>query len=212
MSTPIIVLCAGGHAKVLINVLLECKEEIISVVDQDPRKHGSSLLGIKVMGGDELVLSHPPESIQLVNGLGSVDTLQPRRLLFEKFKQKGYRFATVIHPSAVVAREVTLGEGVQIMAGVVIQPGVSIDADTIINTAASIDHDCRIGTHTHIAPGAVLSGGVCVGSEVHLGTAAAATHGVEIGDRALVAAGSIVTRNIGAGCRVAGIPAREFSR
>ena len=204
------VLCAGGHAKVLINALLECKVEIIGVVDRDPRKHGSSVLGIKVAGGDELVLDHPPQSIQLVNGLGSVDTLQPRRLLFEKFMQKGYRFATVIHPSAVVARDVTLGEGVQIMAGVVLQPGVSIGADTIINTAASIDHDCRIGAHTHIAPGAVLSGGVRVGSEVHLGTAAAVIHNIEIGDRSLVAAGAVVTRQVRPGSRVSGVPANEI--
>ncbi len=211
MNIPLIVLCAGGHAKVLINALLDNNAEIIGIVDQDPKKRGACLLGIKVIGDDTLVLDYPPDSIRLVNGLGSVDTLQSRRLLFEKFKKKGYHFATVIHPSAVIAREVTIGEGVQLMAGVRLQPGVSIDANTIVNTAASIDHDCRIGTHTHIAPGAVLSGRVCVGSEVHFGTGATAIQNITIGAQAQVAAGAAVTRDIAAGARVAGVPAKELT-
>lgn len=210
MNIPIIVLCAGGHSKVLINILLDRNEEIIGIVDQDPAKHGTRLLGIPVIGDDNLVLTHAPEAIRLVNGLGSAHSLKPRRALFEKFSTAGYRFASVIHPAATLAREVTLGEGVQLMAGVTLQPGVTIGADTIINTAATADHDCRIGAHTHVAPGAVLCGGVHLGDEVHLGSASTVIQNIRIGDGALVAAGSVVTCDLHAGSRVAGVPAKEI--
>jgi len=211
MNMPIIVLCAGGHSKVLINILLERNEEIIGIVDHDPAKHGTRLLGIPVIGDDNLVLTHAPDTIRLVNGLGSANSLKPRRALFEKFSTAGYRFASVIHPAVIIGREVTLGEGVQLMARVTLQPGVSIASDTIINTAATADHDCRIGAHTHVAPGAVLCGGVQVGDEVHLGSGSTIIQNIRIGCGTLVAAGSVVTCNLHAGARVAGAPAREIS-
>lgn len=211
MNTPIIVLCAGGHSKVLINILLDCNEEIIGIVDQDPAKHGSQLLGIPVIGDDQLVMTHAPDAIRLVNGLGSAHSLNPRRALFEKFSAAGYRFASVIHPAAIISREVTLGEGVQLMAGVTLQPGVSIGSDTIINTGATADHDCHIGAHTHVAPGAVICGNVHLGNEVHLGSGSTIIQNIRIGDGALIAAGSVVTCDLPDGSRVAGIPAKEIA-
>lgn len=210
MIAPIIVLCAGGHSKVLINILLDRNEQIIGIVDQDPAKHGTHVLGIPVIGDDKLVLTHAPDSVRLVNGLGSAQSLKPRHALFEKFHAAGYRFASVIHPAATLAREVTLGEGVQLMAGVTLQPGASIGADTIINTAATVDHDCHIGAHTHVAPGVVLCGGVHLGNEVHLGSGSTIIQNIRIGNGALVAAGSVVTCDLPDGSRVAGIPAKDI--
>lgn len=212
MSRPIIVLCAGGHSKVLINVLLLNSRNIVGVADNNSQKHGGFLLGVKVIGDDEVVLNYTPESVHLVNGLGSVESMRPRRLLFEKFAQKGYQFASVIHPSAVVAHDVALCEGAQIMAGAVIQPGASIGANTIVNTRASVDHDCCVGAHSHLAPGVVLSGGVSVGDEVHLGTGAVVIHNIKIGGGSLVGAGAVVTSDVPEGSRVAGAPARKLGR
>jgi len=212
MNLPLIILCAGGHSKVLVNALLECNATIIGIVDKNRETHGRSLLGVTVIGDDSRVLDHPPASVLLVNGLGSAGTLGPRRALFEKFKAQGYSFANVIHPAAVCSRDVALGEGVQLMAGAIVQPGTVIGNNTIVNTAASVDHDCKIGSHTHIAPGTVICGSAIVGSEVLLGSGSTVIQNVLIGDSAIVAAGSVVIRDVINGSTVAGTPARVIGK
>lgn len=210
MSLPVIILGGGGHAKVLISALLAASTVIIGIVDPDPTLAGRSILGVPVLGGDEVVDKYPPAEVLLVNGLGSVALPIKRQQLSEKYRGAGYRFATILHPAAVVAADVLLGEGAQVMAGAVIQPGSRIGIDSIINTRASVDHDCIIGDYVHIAPGVTLSGGVTVGRCSHIGTGATVTQGISIDNRCLVAAGAVVTRNMAEGAKVRGVPAREF--
>lgn len=210
MSLPIIVLGAGGHAKVLIDSLLAVSAIITGIADPDEKRLGTNVLGIPVLGADDVVAGFSPSEVRLVNGLGSVGLPVNRQQLFEQFKELGYTFATIIHPSAVIAPDVVLGEGAQVMAGAVIQPGCIIGINTIINTRSSIDHDCTIGDHVHIAPGVILSGTVRTGSGVHIGTGATIIQGISIGDNCLVAAGTVVAKNIADGLMVRGVPAREF--
>ena len=211
MSLPVIMLGAGGHAKVLIDALLESSAVIAGVLDPDPDLAGACVLGVPVLGNDSIAVEFPPSEVQLVNGLGSVGTPARRRQLYDKFKALGYGFATVVHPSAIVASDVVLGEGAQVMAGSIIQPGSSIGCNCIINTRASIDHDCIVGDHAHIAPGVTLSGGVSVGEATHIGTGAIVIQGISIGVNAVVAAGAVVVKDIPARTKVRGVPAREFA-
>src|SRR5690606_3976184 len=103
-----------------------------------------------IRGGDEHVFSQDPDKVLLINAVGSVNRPVARQRVFETFHHKGYRFGTLIHPSAVISSSVTLGEGAQVMAGAIIQPAVTIGANSLINTRASVDHDCVIGSHVHI--------------------------------------------------------------
>ena len=210
MSLPVIILGAGGHAKVLIDILLAVSAVITGVVDPDSTLVGTTVLGVPVLGGENVVSEFLPSEIQLVNALGSVGLPAKRQQLFERFKSLNYNFATIIHPSAVVARDVIFGEGAQVMAGAVIQPGCRIGINCIINTRASVDHECSIGDHTHVAPGVTLSGGVNVDVCSHIGIGATVIQGINIGRGCFVAAGAVVTKDIAAGARVCGVPAREF--
>lgn len=209
---PVILLGAGGHAKVLIDTLRLQSVEILGIVDTDPTKRGRELLGVPVIGSDDDVMKYSPQTIRLVNGIGSVRVNSLRRQLFEHFKGKGYQFEMVIHPSAIIGTEVTLFEGVQIMAGVIIQTGCQIGVNTIINSGSSVDHDCMVGNHVHISPGSVLSGEVLVEENVHIGTGAVIIQGMRIGANSLVAAGAVVTRNVLNDIAVAGVPAKGFTR
>ena len=209
MNYPVIILGAGGHAKVLIGALRLQSIEILGIVDADPEKKNQLLLGVLVLGGDSEIMKYPVEKIQLVNGIGSVRVNPLRRQLFERFKSKGYRFASIVHPSAIIADDVVLSEGAQIMAGAVIQAGCHIGINAVINTGSVVDHDSHIGDHAHIAPGATLSGGVRVGENAHVGTGATVIQGIKIGRNSLVAAGAVVIRDVPDDTTVAGVPAKE---
>jgi UDP-perosamine 4-acetyltransferase len=191
-----IILGAGGHAKVLMDAL--GKADIAGLADMDTTRWGKQLLGCTIHGGDDWVLQQLAASVLLVNAIGSVDreSLGRRRAIFEKFHARAYRFAQVIHPAAIISARAVFGEGAQVMAGAVIQADARIGANTLVNTRASVDHDCSIGAHVHIAPGAVLSGAVTVGDGVHIGAGAVVKQSVKIGEGALIGAGAIVLRDV----------------
>ncbi len=210
MAHPIIVLGGGGHAKVVLDVLLLQQKEVLGLTTLDRNMAGTKFLGFPVLGSDEALARCSPSEIRLVNALGSAGSMHERRTLFDKFKSLGFHFEQVIHPLAIIAQNTVLGEGVQVMAGAVIQPGSHIGDNTLINTCASVDHDCAIGRHVHLAPGCTLSGTVTVGDETHVGAGATVVQGIKIGARCLVAAGAVVNRDVDGGHRVAGVPARRM--
>lgn len=208
MNFPVIVLGGGGHAKVLIDTLLMQSVKILGITDSNADKWSCTLLGIPVLGTDEVVFQYSFDKVLLVNGLGSIKTNNRRKELFERFKKHGYSFASVIHPSAIISRNTTFGEGVQILAGAIVQTGSVIKENTIVNTKVSIDHDCSIGAHVHLAPGVTLSGGVKVKESVHMGTGSLAIQGITIGENSIIGAGAVVVKDIPEGVVAMGVPAR----
>jgi sugar O-acyltransferase (sialic acid O-acetyltransferase NeuD family) len=210
LELPVIVIGGGGHAKVLVSTLLLCQMRILGFVDLDPG--APPLLGSKCCGGDAEVLLHAPGDVRLVNGVGSIGSTARRQEVYDRFTREGYRFATVIHPSAIIAPEAQIEAGVQIMAGAVLQPGSRVGSNAIVNTGAIVDHDCIVGAHTHIGPRAVLSGGVRVEAGAHIGTGACIIQGISIGAASVVGAGAVVIKDVPPGVTVVGVPAKTIDR
>ncbi|MBS4069005.1 MAG: acetyltransferase [Sulfurimonas sp.] len=209
MKIPVILIGAGGHAKVLIDTLLTLSAVIEGIVDADPLLVGTRVLGVPVLGGDELVNAFAPADCVLVNAIGSVGSTLLRADLFYRFRSLGYHFLTIIHPSATISSDAIVDEGSQVMAGAIIQPGSCIGMNSIVNTKVSIDHDCIIGANVHLAPGVTLSGGVRIGNGVHVGTGAIVIQGVEIGRNSVIGAGSVVLRDVPDEVTVYGVPAHQ---
>ncbi len=208
MNFSVIIIGSGGHAKVLISVLKLLNINILGITDLVADKIDNRTNGISILGNDNKILDYSPDSIELVNGIGSVSSTEKRKNIYVKFKDYGYSFANVIHPSAMIMNEVQLGMGVQIMAGAIVQPGCVIGDNSIINTGAIVEHDCIISEHVHVAPGAVLSGGVHIGAMTHIGTSASVIQGVEIGQATVVGAGAVVVADIPSGVKALGVPAK----
>ncbi len=208
MVQSFILVGAGTHAKMLLDILRLHGRKVAFAVDNDPARHEEVYYGVTIRGGDDLVLQEDPSQVRLINGVGSVARADCRRKLFTRFTERGYRFETLIHPSAVIAESARLGEGVQVMAGAVIQPDAVIEDNVLINTRASVDHDCRIGSHCHIAPGATLSGTVRIGPAGHVGTGSSVIQNTTIGSGAVIGAGAVVIDDLPDGVTAVGVPAR----
>jgi len=120
----------------------------------------------------------------------------------------GLQPTTIVHRSAYVATDVTVGAGCQILAGATVASQTTLGAWTIVNTAASIDHDCVADEGVHIAPGATVTGCVRIGPAAMIGAGAVIAPRVTIGADAVVGAGSVVLEDVRPGTVVVGSPAR----
>ncbi|MCK5579888.1 MAG: acetyltransferase [Candidatus Omnitrophica bacterium] len=198
MEKKIIIVGGGGHAKVLLDILKMNNANILGFVDIKETDFPEEYLGKDEALSDQ----YSPQDIALVNGVGSVKRPEQRQKVFEYFKSLKYEFVPVVHPRATISESAEVGEGVQIMANAVVNPGSVVEDNAIVNTSASIDHDCKIGAHSHIAPGVTLSGNVHVGVGCHLGTGTTVIQGITIGDRVLIGAGEVVRKDVTNGKRV----------
>lgn len=203
----VIIISGGGHARSLSEALgFLPNTHVLGYTDL------KSCLNMKLtyLGNDTVLKKSPGNHLKLVNGLGSVSRPSLRQRVYERFKRDGFKFMSVIHPSAIISKDAQLAEGVQVLAMAVINLGVCLAENVIINTAAVIEHDVIIGAHTHIAPRATICGGVNIGQGVHVGAGATIIQGIKIGNGALIAAGAVVIKNVPAKIRVAGVPARKI--
>lgn len=210
-NSEIIVVAAGGHGRVLIDALQVSGARIRGLVDP-AMTAGSSVMDTVVLGGDEVLDKMEPSRCLLANGLGANPSTVARAKVYRRLAACGFRFATVVHPSAVVGRASELGEGCQIMARAVVQCGARIGRNVVVNTAAALDHDAIIGDDVFIAPGAILCGNVQLGVGAFVGAGAILLPGVRVGAGAVIAAGALVRSEVPAGSIYAGVPAREHRK
>ena len=195
-TLPVVVVGAGGHGRVVAEALLRAGASVLGFCDPKAPLDAPGPFGLRVLGGDDSLEALDRGAVRLANGVGSIRTTRVRRDVYERLSARGFHWRTVVHPAAVIALDVRLGAGSQILAGAVVNCGTDIGADAILNTRASVDHDCTIGTHVHIAPGATLSGGVVVGEGTHIGIGSTIVEGVRIGARCLVVAGSTILADV----------------
>jgi len=200
---------AGGHAQVVADAILATARvqpgsvAVVGYLDDNAARLGQELVGGRVEGGFVARTTIPHDAVIVAVGANP-----DRRRIFLDLASKECPFSTVRHPSAVVAPDVTVGDGAMIMAGVIINPGTRIGRNVILNTACSVDHHSTIGDHAHVAPGARLGGGVSVGAGALIGIGAIVLPGRTIGANAIVGAGAVVLQDVPDHATVVGNPAR----
>ena len=197
----IILIGGGGHARVLIDLLKAVDEyEIAGIVDPD-LETGSEVFAIPVLGSDEVLPDLRAEGIKTACiAIGSIRDNSKRGRLYATVKTMGFRIPPLRHPKAIVsAMETSVSDGVQIMAGAIIQAGAVIGENTIVNTGVVIEHDCVIGRNVHVCPGAVICGGSIIGDNSFIGAGSTIIQYLEVGRDTVIGAGTLIYRNLSDG-------------
>ena len=201
---PIVIIGAGGHAKVVIELVREQGGMIAGLTDSNatPRL----VLGVPVVGDDAALPRLLAEGVS--HAFVAIGDNKARVAAAQAATDLGFVLITAVSPRACVSDSARLGCGVAVMAGAVINAEAVIDDLAIVNSGAVVDHDCRLERGCHVGPGAVLAGGVRVGAGALIGTGASVAPGRSIGAGAVVGAGACVVEDVDPGVVAVGVPAR----
>lgn len=203
----LIVVGAGGHAKVLIEAVRAASlGEIVGLVAPGPT--ALKILGVPILGSDDDLKRLFSEGIG-----GAIVALGGNALRLKvgsRLREIGYELPAVIHPAASISPTARIGAGAVVLARAAIGTEAFVDDLAIVNTSASIDHDNIIGLAAHVAPGCALAGNVVVGERALVGVGSSVRPGIRIGIGATVGAGSAVVSDVPDQAVVGGAPAKRL--
>jgi sugar O-acyltransferase (sialic acid O-acetyltransferase NeuD family) len=192
---------AGGHSKVITDILNSLGIQVIRVFDDKPSE--AKLRSIKIDSGIRILgKSFPELDAPLIISVGD----NVRRAEIASMLNSTYGQA--IHGTAIISPKALIGAGTVILHGAIVQAATEIGKHVLINTAASIDHDNVIGDYVHISPHATLCGHVQVGEGTHIGAGAVVIPSIRIGRWCTIGAGAVVIRDIPDFATAVGNPAR----
>ena len=200
MQPPVTLYGAGGHAKVILELLEEAGRKVLGFVADRPEVQ--ALLGLPVHAWND----KERRDVEWIIAIGDNGIRRKKAALV------GTSFTRVAHRNSYISPRAAWGEGTVVMSGTSIHSGAVIGEHCIVNTHASVDHDCRLGNFVHVAPNAALCGHVEIGEGTLVGAGAVIVPGIKIGRWSVIGAGSVIRRDVPDGVMVAGNPGRIFLR
>ena len=205
MHKKLIIIGASGEGKVSADIALNMQkyEEIVFLDDDETIK---DCMGFPVVGRT----ADAEQYINEVDFIVAIGNVNIRKKVTEQLVKWGANITTLIHPTAVIGSEVTIGEGTVVMAGAVINPDSTIGKGCIINTCASVDHDCNLEDYVHVSVGAHVCGTVNIGENTWIGAGATVKNNVKICSDCMIGAGAAVVKDIEESGTYVRVPARRM--
>ncbi|MFG1879938.1 acetyltransferase [Sphaerisporangium sp. NPDC049003] len=208
---PLLIVGAGGFARETAQAVHAVNDvsptwELLGFLDDDPRRHGTVVDGVPVLGGSGEALER--DDARIVVCTGNSRDYASRARIVARLGLPPERYATLVHPGASVSRSCAIGPGSVVLAQVVLTASVTVGAHVSVMPHVTLTHDDVVGDYATVAAGARLAGGVHVGRGAYVGSGALVRETLTIGSYALVGMGSVVLQDIPAHEIWAGVPAR----
>lgn len=208
----IVIIGAGGHAKVVADIILKRKEilkeelNVIGFLDDNFQDlEYKEIFNIPLLGNTDLIKEFKNKNYEYIIAVGNNLV---RKKIAEKYSELNYY--TAVHPMAVIGNEVKIEKGTVVMANAVINSYSKIGKHCILNTSCIIEHDNRIGNYTHISVNAKTGGTVTIGKCSWLGISATVKNNIYICDNCMIGAGGVVVKNINEAGTYIGVPAERL--
>lgn len=195
MNKKVVIIGAGGHAKVVADIILKSNDILVGYLDDNIK--------------NENILGKVSDCIQyndceFIIGIGNNYT---RKNIASTYNLNWY---TAIHPNATIALDVTIEEGTVIMSNAVINSSTHIGKHCIINTGSIVEHDNDIHDYVHISPNATLCGTVSIGECTHIGASATVINNKTITKDCMIGAAGLVIKDIDKEGTYVGVPVRKI--
>ena len=205
----IVIVGAGGFGR---EVYLWAKDSfskdqyrIKGFLDDNPRILNNYNIDIGIIG--DLDGYEIKEQDRFVFAIGDIDV---KKYLVTKLKEKGAKFLTLIHPTAIVANTAKIGQGVIICPFVTVSDHAQLGDFVMMNIYSSCGHDVKVGDYCILSPYATLNGFVILEDEVFLGTHATVILYKKVGYKSKISANSVVMRDVPPNKIVFGVPGKPI--
>jgi sugar O-acyltransferase (sialic acid O-acetyltransferase NeuD family) len=211
--TPVVLVGAGGHGRGTLEILRAraaaglATPVVLGFVDDDPARHGSAPGGLPVLGGTDWLIARAAAG-EPVAAILAIASARAKKAVDGRLRAAGVPFATAVHPAAVLAGGVVVGEGAIVNAGVCVAYDTRLGRHTTVNLNATVGHDCVVGDYSTVAPGVNITGNVTLGEGCEVQTNTTIVPGITLGEYVKVGPASLVLRDVAAGQHVFGNPAR----
>lgn len=204
MRKKVVIIGAGGHAKVIADIIEKSGDEIVGFLD-DNKEIGTTIIKeYKVIGdlNNRFAMAVTKENLEFIIAIGDNKKRE------EISHSPNLKFYTAIHPSAQIGLDVEIQEGTVIMANACINSSAKIGKHCIINTGAIIEHDNIIEDFVHISPNVALGGTVKIGKSTHVGIGSTIKNNITICENCKIGAGAVVVKDIEKEGTYIGVPAK----
>lgn len=178
---------------------------IVGFLDGDTSKHGLTSHDLPILGDVDWLAGR--REIGAIIAVGSPAT---KRKLVERIRRDVHEFPAVIHPRAVIGRNVNFGVGAIVCPDVILTTDITAGNFVTLNIDLTVGHDATLGDYCTLAPGVHVSGYVKIGEGVDVGTGATFVPGVEVGVWSVVGSGAVVSSSLPDNCTAVGVPARPI--
>ncbi|HIA11460.1 MAG TPA: acetyltransferase [Flavobacteriales bacterium] len=199
-----------GHAGVVVSAVLALgKYRLAGFIDNTPELQGTNIGNVSVLGSSDDLgnLNLTGKSVHIAIGDNSA-----RYELYKKLKTLNIEVETIIHPSAIVDGNVTIGEGSFVAPGAIINSNAEIGKVVIINTGAIIEHDNKLANAVHMAPGTTTAGRVDVNELAFVGVGSTILPDITVGTGAMIGAGSTIVKDVEPQMTVIGYAAQKYKK
>ncbi|GAA1467548.1 hypothetical protein [Microbacterium thalassium] len=166
-----------------------------------------SLLGVPVVAHDDVVGRYPPDDVVCLSVLGGLGGWTARRDHLEVMRERGYRHANYVHPSAVVQGRQEWGANNIVFPFCTVGFGGRMGDDNILREKVYLGHDHRVGDHAFFGVDCTVGGGLSLGTGAYLAMSTTVTNDIAIGEGAFVGIGSLVLADLEPDGRYFGRPA-----
>lgn len=207
----VVIIGAGGFGREIVSFLKFDKEyKIEGFVDADTSLSGKIIDDILVLGTDQELEKIKKDGV--LCAFVAIGNSEIRASVYEKVKSLGFEIINVVHPSSIIASDVSMGNGNIIYPNVTINTGVIIGNSALINSNVSVGHDVKIGNFTNINSGVNIAGRVTIRDLSFLGIGCSVLENIVIGSKVIVGGGALVCKDVADELIVVGVPAKPIRK
>ena len=191
------VIGAGTGGTIVYDILSrDSSKNVVHFYDDNLK--GKSIFGIPILdkiNSKTIIESYKRDEFDsVVVTLGSNVDLKDK--IYQELKSANLKFTNAIHPSAIIAYGINLGQGNIVAANVVIGAFTSLGENNIFSSSCVIEHHNTVGVSNSFGPNVVTSGTVKIGNKILFATGIFIEPYLSIGSNSIISSGSIITSDV----------------